>query len=280
MSAPAPRTVLITGASSGIGRATALRFARDGWRVIATGRNAEALAALEAEMAAVAPPAAAAAAAAAGSLFKTITFDVADQQSVEAALAPAALDHWDIDVLVNNAGLALGLSKAQDARVDHWQTMVNTNVNGMLYVTHALLPRMVARNAPGSHIMFVSSIAGQWPYVGGNVYGATKAFVTQFALNLRTDLLGTAVRVTSLEPGMVETPFSNVRFESDMSKVSQVYDGVQSLTAEDCAETILWATTQPAHVNVNRIEIMPIQQAYGGLAVHRDFEKYPFGKKD
>jgi 3-hydroxy acid dehydrogenase/malonic semialdehyde reductase len=169
--------------------------------------------------------------------------------------------------LVNNAGLALGIERAHEASLDEWETMIDTNVKGLVYCTRALLPGMVARDA--GHVINLGSAAGSHPYPGGNVYGATKAFVHQLSLNLRADLVGTRVRVTSVEPGMVETRFSVTRFRGDQAKADAVYAGMTPLSAEDVAEIVLFCADRPPHVNVNRIEIMPTQQAFGPFAVAR-----------
>ncbi|HVI94498.1 MAG TPA: SDR family NAD(P)-dependent oxidoreductase, partial [Anaeromyxobacter sp.] len=173
----------------------------------------------------------------------------------------------EIDVLVNNAGLALGLEPAQRASLDEWETMIQTNCTGLVTVTRAVLPGMIARNR--GHVVNVGSVAGTYPYPGGNVYGATKAFVRQFSLNLRSDLLGTPVRVTSIEPGMAETEFSLVRFQGDAERARKVYEGVTPLSGADVADAILWAVTRPPHVNVNALELMPVQQAFAPFAVSR-----------
>jgi 3-hydroxy acid dehydrogenase/malonic semialdehyde reductase len=183
---------------------------------------------------------------------------------------PAKLpkDFAGVNVLVNNAGLALGLEPAQRVDLDDWEQMVDTNIKGLMYMTRAFLPGMVERGA--GHVFNLGSIAGRYPYPGGNVYGGTKAFVRQFSLNLKSDLLGTPVRVTDVSPGLCSgTEFSNVRFKGDDEKASKVYDGVQALTATDIAESVYWASTLPAHVNINVIEMMPACQAAGPLAVHR-----------
>jgi 3-hydroxy acid dehydrogenase/malonic semialdehyde reductase len=192
---------------------------------------------------------------------------VRDRAAVEAAI-PALPPEWRaIDVLVNSAGLALGLEPAQRASLDDWETMIETNCAGLVTMTRAVLPGMVERNR--GHVVNVGSVAGTYPYPGGNVYGATKAFVRQFTLNLRSDLLGTAVRATSIEPGMAETEFSLVRFQGDAARAHKVYEGVTPLSSEDIAEAILWAVTLPAHVNVNAIELMPVQQAFSPFAISR-----------
>jgi len=249
----AGKIALVTGATSGFGDACAEAFVRAGMRVIATGRRKDRLEALAARLG--------------KDRIHPLVLDVQDRAAVEEAVAslPPALSA--IDVLVNNAGLALGLEPAQRASLDEWETMIATNCRGLVTMTRAVLPGMVERNR--GHVVNVGSVAALYPYPGGNVYGATKAFVHQFTLNLRADLLGTAVRATVVEPGMAETEFSLVRFSGDASKASKVYEGVKPLTAQDIAEAILWIVSLPAHVNVNTIELMPVQQAFGPFSVHR-----------
>ncbi len=245
--------VLVTGASAGFGAAIARRFVREGARVIATARRAEKLAELREEL---------------GAGLLPLTLDVRERGSVERALANLPPEFAQIDVLVNNAGLALGLERAQEAKLDDWDTMVDTNVKGLMYCTRSVLPGMVARNR--GHIVNLGSTAAEFPYPGGNVYGATKAFVYQFSLNLRADLLGTRVRVTDIEPGMCGgTEFSNVRFRGDAGKAAAVYAETQALTPEDIADAIHWVATRPWHVNVNSLQLMPVCQAPGPLAVKR-----------
>ena len=198
-----------------------------------------------------------------------LTLDVRDRNAVEAAIGGLPLEFADIDLLVNNAGLALGLDPAQSADLDAWEAMVDTNIKGLMYVTRAVLPGMVARNH--GLIVNLGSIAATYPYPGGNVYGATKAFVRQFSLNLRADLLGTRVRVTDVEPGLVGgTEFSTVRFRGDGAKAAKLYAGADALTPEDIAETVHWIATLPPRVNINAIELMPVTQAFGPLPVHRE----------
>jgi len=246
-------TIFITGASAGFGAAMARRFVRDGHRVIGCARRADRLALLAAEC---------------GPAFLPVTLDVTDAAAV-AALPDSLPDGWrEVDVLVNNAGLALGLGPAWTADRAQWDTMVATNVTAVLHVTRALLPGMVSRNR--GHLINLGSTAGTYPYPGGHVYGASKAFVTQFSLNLRADLIGTGVRVTDLEPGLVGgTEFSMVRFAGDAARAAAPYAGTQPLSAEDIAEAAAWVIGLPPHVNVNRMEIMPVCQAPAALAVKR-----------
>lgn len=243
------KTILITGATAGFGAACARRFAEGGWKLILTGRRKERLDELREELgdAVLAAP----------------VLDVRDQRAVEAVVAEAG----EIDLLLNNAGLALGLEPAWQADPQDWETMVDTNVKGLMYCTRAVLPGMIARNR--GHIVNIGSTAGNWPYPGGNVYGATKAFVQQFSRNLRADLLGTRIRVTNLEPGMAETEFSNVRFKGDAERSAQVYADTEPLRPQDIAEIVYFVAELPPHVNVNTLEVMSIHQSWGHLAVHR-----------
>ena len=245
-------TVLITGATAGFGRATAQRLVRDGHRVVATGRRRDRLDALAAEL---------------GPNLLGLPLDVTDPEAV-AALPDSLPEDWRaVDVLVANAGLALGLGPAWEGRMADWDRMVATNVGGVLGTTRALLPGMVARDR--GHVVMLGSIAGTYPYPGGNVYGATKAFVAQFALNLKADLIGTGVRVTNIEPGMVGgSEFSNVRFGDD-EKAQAVYRNADPLLPEDIAETIAWVIGLPRRMNVNRVELMPVTQAPAALAISR-----------
>ncbi|MDN5863763.1 MAG: SDR family oxidoreductase [Gammaproteobacteria bacterium] len=246
-------TALVTGATAGFGEAIARAFIDEGRRVIGTGRRAERLEALRAEL---------------GDNFLPLTFDVRDRDAVNAAIDAIPDGFLPIDVLVNNAGLALGLEPAQEADPGDWETMVDTNIKGLLYVTRALLPGMLERGR--GHIVNIGSIAADNPYPGGNVYGATKAFVWQFSRNLRADLHGTGLRVTDIAPGLAETEFSLVRFKGDAERAKTPYRGFEALTGEDVARATLWAIAQPPHVNVNRIEIMPTAQTWGPMAVHRE----------
>jgi 3-hydroxy acid dehydrogenase/malonic semialdehyde reductase len=245
-------TVLITGASAGFGQAMTRRFVRDGHRVIACARRTERLHDLARELGAAVLP---------------VTLDVTDSAAV-AALPGSLPDAWqEVDVLVNNAGLALGLDPAYSAKLSDWDTMIATNIIGLVHVTRALLPGMVARNR--GHVVNLGSTAGSYPYPGGHVYGASKAFVKQFTLNLKTDLVGTNVRVTDIEPGLVGgSEFSNVRFGDD-SKAAAVYAGTVPLNPEDIAESVSWVVHLPQHMNVNRMELMPTCQSPGPLTVKR-----------
>lgn len=197
-----------------------------------------------------------------------MVLDVRDRDDIAAALGALPAEFAQIDLLVNNAGLALGLEPAQQARLDHWDTMVDTNVKGLMYMTHAVLPGMVGRNR--GHVINLGSTAAAYPYAGGNVYGATKAFVHQFSLNLRSDLLGTRVRVTDVSPGLVGgTEFSAVRFHGDQARADKIYAGADALTPDDIAEAVFWVATLPERMNINYLEVMPVCQAFGPLSIHR-----------
>lgn len=250
---PKSLTVFITGATSGFGAATAKRFAEAGAKVILTGRRKERLDELQNEI---------------GDLAHAARLDVQDKAAIDSMISGLPDGFRDINVLVNNAGLALGLEPAQAAKMEDWETMVQTNINGLLYCTRALLPLMCERDE--GHVINLGSVAGSYPYPGGNVYGATKAFVAQFSLNLRADLLGHNVRVTSVEPGMAETEFSEVRFKGDSEKAAGVYANIQPMTPDDIAESIFWVATLPRHVNINRIELMPTMQAFNPFKFHRE----------
>jgi len=248
------QNVLITGASSGFGAATARLFARQGCRLVLAARRREALEALRDELSSLVP-------------VHVAQLDVRRRDAVQEVLGGLPGEFAEVDVLVNNAGLALGLEPAWEVDLDDWETMVDTNVKGVMYCTRAILPGMVARNR--GHIVNLGSTAGNWPYPGGNVYGGTKAFVQQFSRNLRADLLGTRVRVTNIEPGMAETEFSRVRYKGDTDKADQVYRGLEPLHPEDIAEIIVWSVQRPAHVNINTLEVMSIHQAWGPYASYR-----------
>jgi 3-hydroxy acid dehydrogenase/malonic semialdehyde reductase len=249
---PKTLTVLVTGATSGFGEATCRRFAKGGAKVIATGRRGARLLKLKKEL---------------GARCRTAEFDVRDRRQTEAALAALPKEFSRINVVVANAGLALGLGPAQEAALSDWDAMIATNINGLLYTVRTVLPGMVARDE--GHVILLGSVASDFPYPGGNVYGATKAFVKQFALNLRADLIGSNVRVTSIEPGLAETEFSLVRFKGDADKAGAPYKGIEALTADDVAETIFWSATLPRRVNINRLQVMPVMQSFGPFAFKR-----------
>lgn len=245
--------ILVTGATAGFGDAITRRFVAQGHRVIATGRRQQRLDQLHAEL---------------GDAVYPYALDVTDRTQIDGLLAHLPAEWQAIDVLVNNAGLALGLEPAHKASADDWETMIDTNTKGLVLITRAILPGMVERNR--GHIINLGSTAGRWPYAGGNVYGATKAFVRQFSLGLRADLFGTAVRVTDIEPGLVGgTEFSSVRFKGDEHKVHTTYDQAHPLMPDDIAEAVFWTATLPPHVNINMIEMMPVSQSFAGLNVHR-----------
>jgi 3-hydroxy acid dehydrogenase/malonic semialdehyde reductase len=252
-------TVFVTGATAGFGAATARRFVREGAKVVASGRRFERLKALQQELGEA-------------SLYP-LQLDVRDRASIESALKTLPCAFSEVDVLVNNAGLALGIEPAHETRLEDWETMVDTNVKGLMYCTRLVLPGMVSRGR--GHVINLGSVAGEFPYPGGNVYGATKAFVRQFSLNLRADLLGTPVRVTNIEPGLCGgTEFSQVRLK-DERKAAAVYAGTKPLTADDIAEVIYWVSSRPPHVNINTVQLMPVCQAFGPLAIYRSTDSSP-----
>jgi 3-hydroxy acid dehydrogenase/malonic semialdehyde reductase len=242
----------VTGTTSGFGQATARRFAKDGAKVIGTGRRKERLDQLKKEL---------------GDLFLPLSFDVRERNEVEDAIRSLPKEFTEVDVLVNNAGGAVGLDPAQSADLEDWETMIDANVKGVVYCTRFLLPGMVERNR--GHIVNLGSVAGEFPYPGGNVYGATKAFVHQFSYGLRADLLGTNVRVTDIQPGLCKTEFSEVRFKGDTQRAEAVYEGTEPLTADDIADAIHWCVSRPPHVNINAVQMMPVCQAFGPLPVKR-----------
>lgn len=247
------RTALITGATSGFGAAAVRRFVADGWRVIATGRRADRLQALVDELG--------------GDHVHAAAFDIRDEAAMDAALAALPEAFRGIDLLINNAGLALGTAPAQAASLEDWRTMIATNIGSLVTLTHRLLPALIERKGA---IINISSIAGSYPYPGGNAYGGTKAFVTQFSLGLRSDLHGTGVRVTSIEPGMAETEFTLVRTHGDQGASDKLYSGANPMTPEDIAESIFYVATLPPHLNINRLEIMPVTQSFAGFQVARE----------
>jgi serine 3-dehydrogenase len=245
-------TALITGGTSGIGEAAARAFVAAGWRVIATGRRKERLDALVAELGA--------------DKVHPAVFDVRDEAARDAALDALPAEFQSIDLLINNAGLALGTAPAQSASLDQWKTMIDTNVTALVSLTRKLLPALVERKGA---IINISSVAATYPYTGGNVYGGTKAFVHQFSLGLRSDLAGTGVRVTSIEPGMVETEFTLIRTGGSQEASDKLYGGANPMTAEDIANTLLWVAQLPPHLNINTLELMPVSQSFAGFQVAR-----------
>jgi len=247
---------VITGATSGFGRAAAHRFAAAGWSLILTGRRSERLEALEEALGDSVP-------------VLTLTLDVRDAEAVANAMEALPADFREITCLVNNAGLALAPQPAQEVALADWHTMIDTNITGLVNVTHALLPRLIASGA-GASIINIGSVAGSWPYPGGHVYGATKAFVEQFGYNLRCDLKGTGVRVTDISPGMAETEFTLVRTKGDQAASEALYRGTTPLQAEDIAEQIFYVATLPDHININRLEVMPTRQTWSPFTIDRD----------
>ncbi|EME52722.1 short-chain dehydrogenase/reductase SDR [Amycolatopsis decaplanina DSM 44594] len=248
------KTVFVTGASAGFGVEIVRRFAADGAKVVAAARSKDRLDKLADEL---------------GENVLPFELDVRDADAVAALPGTLPAEFAEVDLLVNNAGLAKGLEPAHRAKLDDWDQMIDTNIKGLAHLTRALLPGMVERGR--GHVINIGSVAGSYPYPGGNAYGATKAFVHQFSLNLRADLQGTGVRVTNVEPGLVGgTEFSVVRFEGDQSKADNVYKGTTPLTAADVAESVFWAASQPEHVNINVIELMPVVQSFSALHIHRE----------
>jgi len=250
-------TVLVTGATAGFGEATARRFLAHGHKVVAVGRRIDRLETLKNSL----PPEQQ------KKLF-TMVVDVCNSAQVDSLASALPAEFSKVTVLVNNAGLALGLEPAHKAFLSDWDQMIDTNIKGLVHMSRAFLPGMVERKC--GHVINLGSVAANYPYPGGNVYGGTKAFVKQFSLNLRADLIGTPVRVTCIEPGMCAgTEFSNVRFKGDDDKAEKVYTGVQALSADDVAEAIYWSATLPSHMNINVLEVMPVQQAFNAFNVHR-----------
>jgi serine 3-dehydrogenase (NADP+) len=243
------RTIFITGATSGIGQASARRFAKAGWKVIGTGRRRERLEALTAELGA--------------DRFTPVALEMRDIAAVEAAAEAAGA----VDLLLNNAGLASPLAPLQEAELAELRTVIETNVTGLVALTRALLPGLIARKGA---VINLSSVAATYPYRGGAIYGGSKAFVRQFSLDLRCDLHGTGVRVTSIEPGMAQTEFTLVRTGGDQAASDALYANMDPMTAEDIAGTIHWVATLPAHLNINTIELMPVNQSFAGFAVARN----------
>ena len=249
-------TVLITGASAGFGQSACKLFVQNGYRVIGAARRMDKLSALKDEL---------------GENFLPLQMDMTDKNSINNALSEIPEKWQEIELLVNNAGLALGLEPAYKCDFADWEQMIATNVLGLSYLTRQILPKMVERKK--GHIINIGSIAGTYPYPGGNVYGATKAFVKQFSRNLRADLAGTRVRVSNIEPGLCgDTEFSNVRFKWDNEKAAQVYENVEFVKPDDIAEIILWIFMQPEYVNINSIEVMPVAQSFAALPIYREKE--------
>jgi len=245
------KTAIVTGATSGIGEASVRALAGAGWQVVATGRRADRLEALATDL---------------GDTVHPVAFDVRDVDATAAAIDGLPTAFGNIDLLVNNAGLALGTAPAQGADLSHWRQMIDTNVTALVAITHRLLPRLIERKGA---IVNIASVAGTYPYPGGNVYGGTKAFVQQFTLGLRSDLHGTGVRVSAIDPGMVETEFTLVRTGGSRDASDALYRGATPMTADDIAATVLWIATLPPHLNVNRLEIMPVSQSFAGFQVAR-----------
>lgn len=249
------KVALVTGASAGFGKAIVTKLIEDGYRIIVAARRLEKLTELQ-------------------TIFGQdkvypVQMDITKTEMIDQVLKSLPEEWSRIDLLINNAGLAIGLDKAYEANFEDWMTMINTNIIGLTYLTRQILPQMVDRNS--GMIINLGSTAGTIPYPGGNIYGATKAFVKQFSLNLRADLAGTKIRVTNIEPGLCEgTEFSSVRFNGDENRVDAVYQGANAIQPIDIANTVSWIVSQPEHVNINRIEIMPVSQSYGPQPVHRD----------
>ncbi|MEZ8720133.1 SDR family NAD(P)-dependent oxidoreductase [Vibrio pomeroyi] len=248
------KIAFITGATSGFGKAAAKRFAEDNWSLVLSGRRIERLLDLKEEL--TVP-------------VHVIQLDVRDADAVKQAIDSLPAEFSSITALVNNAGLALAPEGAPDVDLKDWHTMIDTNVTGLVNVTHALLPTLIKQGA-GSSIINVGSIAGQWPYPGSHVYGASKAFVKQFSYNLRCDLQGTGVRVTDLSPGIAETEFTLVRTKGNQMASDNLYQGTTPLSAEDIAEQMFHIATLPDHININRVEVMPTRQAWSPFAIDRD----------
>jgi serine 3-dehydrogenase (NADP+) len=246
-------TIFITGATAGIGAASARRFAKAGWKVIATGRRAERLDSLAQELG--------------PENLHPITLDVTDEGAMDSALAALPEAFRDIDVLLNNAGLAPPMAPVQNGNPADWRVALDTNIRALVFLTHRLLPGLIERKGA---VLNLCSVAATYPYTGGAIYGGTKAFVRQFSLNLRCDLHGTGVRVTSIEPGMVETEFTLVRNGGDQAASDALYRSMNPMTAEDIAETLYWIATQPKHLNINTIELMPVSQSFAGFQVARE----------
>jgi serine 3-dehydrogenase len=246
------KTVLVTGATSGFGAAAARLFVKNGWRVVVTGRRAERIRSLVEELG--------------PDMAHGAVFDIRDSAAMAAAIDTLPSRFAGIDLLINNAGLALGTAPAFKADLEQWRQMVDTNITGLMAITHKMLPGLIERRGA---IINISSVAASYPYPGGNTYGGTKAFVRQFSLGLRSDLHGTGVRVTSIEPGMAETEFTLVRTGGDQEASDTLYGGADPMTAEDIANTLYWVATLPPHININALELMPVRQSWAGFQVAR-----------
>ncbi len=245
-------TILITGTTSGFGQAMARLFVQNGWKVIGTGRRADRLEKLKTDL---------------GEAFHALVFDIMDEAATTAALASLPEDFQEIDILVNNAGLALGTASAPATKLSDWKTMIDTNITGLVTITDQLLPKLIERKGM---VVNISSIAANWPYPGGNVYAGTKAFLRQFSLGLRSDLHGKGVRVTSIEPGLCESEFTLVRTGGNQESYDALYGGANAIQPEDIASTVYWAATQPPHLNINSLELMPVSQSWAGWQIARE----------
>lgn len=247
------KVALITGTTSGIGQATAQKFVSEGWKVVGTGRREDRLGKMSEDLG--------------SDKFLPLNFDIRETHHIDEMLNSIPEPFKEIDLLVNNAGLALGTAPAQSSKLEQWQQMIDTNINGLVSLTYKVLPRLIEKKGA---IINIGSVAGTYPYPGGNVYGGTKAFVNQFSLGLRSDLHGTGVRVTCFEPGMTETEFTLVRTDGDKKASDKLYEKAKPLTGKDLADSIFWIATMPSHMNVNLIEIMTINQSFGPFQVYRD----------
>ncbi|MCR9280138.1 MAG: SDR family NAD(P)-dependent oxidoreductase [Rhodobacteraceae bacterium] len=245
-------TILITGTTSGFGQAMARLFVQNGWKVIGTGRRADRLEKLKTDL---------------GEAFHALVFDIMDEAATTAALASLPEDFQEIDILVNNAGLALGTASAPATKLSDWKTMIDTNITGLVTITDLLLPKLIERKGM---VVNISSIAANWPYPGGNVYAGTKAFLRQFSLGLRSDLHGKGVRVTSIEPGLCESEFTLVRTGGNQESYDALYGGANAIQPEDIASTVYWVATQPPHLNINSLELMPVSQSWAGWQIARE----------
>ena len=246
------KIALITGATAGFGNSSVKEFIDNGWKVVATGRRKERLLALKEQF---------------GEALHTLTLDIQNSTQINEAIDSLPSNFKNIDLLINNAGLALGTAAAQECDLEQWNTMVDTNIRGLMSLTHKVLPTLIQQRGA---VINISSVAASYPYPGGNVYGGTKAFVVQFSLGLRSDLHGTGVRVTCVEPGMSETEFTLVRTKGDQSASDKLYEGANPMTGEDIAKTLYWIATLPPHMNINRVELMPVNQSFSPFQVHRN----------